>query len=301
MLTSISGSPFSVQTIPAALKVVMSSTASRTVIGIPQWRECYSLKSSLRNLPSSLRCSPPFQGARSQSRQSQHLKRHCLPRSCTPPGIGASLLHHSDSEGARRGRRSVSCQAEGTSGAVIAEENPKVEDDSTLVEGLDIRVGRIIKAWKHPEADSLYVEEVDVGEAEGPRTICSGLVKYVPEDELQGKLVLVLANLKPRNMRGVKSNGMLLCASDAAHENVELLNPPEGAAPGERVWFGGEGDGALQAAAASPNQLTKKKIWEGVQPQLKTTGDLVATYKGRPMRVASGVVTSKSLGDASIS
>jgi hypothetical protein len=46
-------------------------------------------------------------------------------------------------------------------------------------------VGKILKAWKHPEADSLYVEEVDVGEAEGPRTICSGLVKYVPEEELQ--------------------------------------------------------------------------------------------------------------------
>jgi hypothetical protein len=46
-------------------------------------------------------------------------------------------------------------------------------------------VGKILKAWKHPEADSLYVEEVDVGETEGPRTICSGLVKYVPEEELQ--------------------------------------------------------------------------------------------------------------------
>lgn len=50
---------------------------------------------------------------------------------------------------------------------------------------LDIRVGKIVKAWKHPEADSLFVEEVDVGEPEGPRTICSGLVKYVAEEELQ--------------------------------------------------------------------------------------------------------------------
>lgn len=50
---------------------------------------------------------------------------------------------------------------------------------------LDIRVGKILKAWKHPEADSLYVEEVEVGEEAGPRTICSGLVKYIPEEELQ--------------------------------------------------------------------------------------------------------------------
>jgi tRNA-binding EMAP/Myf-like protein len=49
---------------------------------------------------------------------------------------------------------------------------------------LDIRVGRVVKAWEHPEADTLYVEEVDVGEAE-PRTICSGLVNFVPIKELQ--------------------------------------------------------------------------------------------------------------------
>ncbi|MCO5593789.1 hypothetical protein L7F22_047806 [Adiantum nelumboides] len=53
------------------------------------------------------------------------------------------------------------------------------------LDALDIRVGKIIKAWKHPEADSLYVEEVDLAEPEGPRTICSGLVKYVPLEELQ--------------------------------------------------------------------------------------------------------------------
>ena len=49
---------------------------------------------------------------------------------------------------------------------------------------LDIRVGRVVKAWLHPEADTLYVEEVDVGE-EQPRTICSGLVKYLSLDQLQ--------------------------------------------------------------------------------------------------------------------
>lgn len=119
---------------------------------------------------------------------------------------------------------------------------------------LDIRVGRIIKAWRHEEADSLYVEEVDVGEAE-PRIICSGLVKYVPLDFLQDRSVVVLANLKPRNMRGVKSNGMLLAASDAAHENVELLEPPQGSVPGERIWFGCQEDKENQPAPASPNQV----------------------------------------------
>jgi len=46
---------------------------------------------------------------------------------------------------------------------------------------------------------------------------------------MQERNVVVICNLKPRNMRGIKSHGMVLCASDAAHENVEPLSPPEGA------------------------------------------------------------------------
>jgi len=81
------------------------------------------------------------------------------------------------------------------------------------------------QAWKHPDADKLYIEEVDMGEEE-VRTICSGLVGFVEEAELQERGVLVLANLKPRNMAGVKSNGMLLAASDADHTTVQLVRRP---------------------------------------------------------------------------
>lgn len=69
----------------------------------------------------------------------------------------------------------------------------------------------------------------------------------------QGRSVVVLASLKPRNMRGVKSHGMLLCASNDAHDVVELLRVPEGAEPGERIWFG-EAD-PRQADAESPNKV----------------------------------------------
>lgn len=50
--------------------------------------------------------------------------------------------------------------------------------------------------------------------------------------------MIVLCNLKPRNMRGIKSCGMLLAASNEQHTEVEPLAPAEGAAPGSRVWFG---------------------------------------------------------------
>lgn len=51
------------------------------------------------------------------------------------------------------------------------------------VSRLDLRVGRIISAQKHPDADALYVEQVDVGEA-APRTVVSGLVKHVPLEQV---------------------------------------------------------------------------------------------------------------------
>lgn len=168
---------------------------------------------------------------------------------------------------------------------------------------LDLRVGRVVKAWRHEEADTLYVEEVDIGEPE-PRTICSGLVKYVPIHLLQDRNVIVLANLKPRNMRGVKSYGMLMAASDAAHENVELLVPPEGSVPGERVWFGSADEKENLPDAATPNQVQKKKIWEQVQPRLKTDDSCVAMLgigEGYQMRTAAGVVVSESLKNANIS
>ncbi|TXG75443.1 hypothetical protein E1A91_1Z013600v1 [Gossypium mustelinum] len=145
--------------------------------------------------------------------------------------------------------------------ATEAENSQSADDIKNAANLLDIRVGRIIKAWRHEEAYSLYVEEVDVGEPE-PRIICSGLVKYMPLDLLQDAKVVVLANLKPRNMRGVKT--------------VELLIPPDGTIPGERIWFGTEDDKDSQPEPATPNQVQKKKIWESVQPHLKTDASCTA-------------------------
>lgn len=65
---------------------------------------------------------------------------------------------------------------------------------------------------KHPEADSLYVEKIDLGE-EKPRTIVSGLVNFIPIEQMQDRMVVVLCNLKAAKMRGIESQGMVLCAS----------------------------------------------------------------------------------------
>lgn len=62
--------------------------------------------------------------------------------------------------------------------------NKAAAEPAITITRLDIRVGLIKKAEKHPDADSLYVEEIDVGE-EKTRTVVSGLVKYIPLDEMQ--------------------------------------------------------------------------------------------------------------------
>ncbi len=136
-----------------------------------------------------------------------------------------------------------------------------------------------------------------MGEEE-PRTIVSGLVQYVPQEQLQDRKVIVLCNLKARNMRGVKSHGMLLCASNDAHDVVEPLVPPEGAAIGERVYFG---EVTEQPEPAKENQVQKKKIWEAVQPDLKTDDGKVANYQGMAMSTSAGAVTSSTLTQANIS
>ena len=77
---------------------------------------------------------------------------------------------------------------------------------------LDMRVGLIQTAKRHPDADSLYIEEVDIGE-DKPRTVISGLVKFIPEDEMQNRRAILMCNLKPSKMRGIMSEAMVMCAS----------------------------------------------------------------------------------------
>ncbi|VVB06317.1 unnamed protein product [Arabis nemorensis] len=221
----------------------------------------------------------------------------------SPLRVSAVYNHHQRNRSSWPGVTTF-CTATPDAGATVSKSEKKIESQEEDVKEtanlLDIKVGRIVKAWQHEEADSLYVEEVDIGEAE-PRIICSGLVKYVPLDLLQGASVVVLANLKPRNMRGVKSCGMLLCASDSAHENVELLVPPQGSVSGDRVWFGNEEDLEQLPEPAPPNKVQKKKMWESVQPLLKTDASGVSMLKEHLMRTSSGLVTSKTLRNANIS
>jgi methionine--tRNA ligase beta chain len=177
-----------------------------------------------------------------------------------------------------------------------------VDERQALLNRLDIRTGKILSVAEHEEADSLFIESIDVGDEEGPRTIVSGLRPYMPASELEGKDCVVLCNLKPRNMRGVKSHGMLLCASDKrteGEEKVEVLSPPQGTPVGERLCFGQSS--AELPDPDGPNKIQKKKIWEKVQADLQTDAQGGAEWQDLPMVSSVGQVTCKSLTESNIS
>ena len=174
---------------------------------------------------------------------------------------------------------------------------PAASDKPVDVSRMNFVVGKIVECEKHPNADSLYIEKIDLGEESGPRTIVSGLVKFVPLEEMLNRLVVVVANLKPSNLKSVKSYGMVLCGSNADHTAVELLDVPEGTQIGERVCvagFDGEPDGQVDLKK-------KNNVWAPVQADLLVNGDRVATYKGTPLTTSAGSLTCKTLSNATIS
>jgi methionine--tRNA ligase beta chain len=87
---------------------------------------------------------------------------------------------------------------------------------------LEMLVGKIIKVEAHPSADHLYVLDISFGSS--ARQVVSGLVKHYKQEELLGKFVIVLGNLKASNFKGVKSHGMVLCGQEG--ESLGLLTVP---------------------------------------------------------------------------
>ncbi|CAG2102943.1 unnamed protein product [Medioppia subpectinata] len=163
---------------------------------------------------------------------------------------------------------------------------------------LDIRVGKIVDIEKHPDADSLYVSQIDLGDADGgTRTVVSGLAALMTRESLHERLVVVLANLKPAKMRGVESRGMILCASTDEPRQVEPLNPPPGSQPGERVFV----EGYSRPASDTWEQLNpKKKVWEKLQTDLRTSHNGLAEWSGNPLVTTRGLITCKSMSNAPI-
>ena len=113
--------------------------------------------------------------------------------------------------------------------------NDKQEGENTMQEieyadfqKLDLRVGTILKAERHPDADKLLRFDVDLGEEE-PRQIISGIAEFFEPADLVGKKVVVVANLPPRKLRGLMSHGMILTAESGTDLSLLTTDAVNGA------------------------------------------------------------------------
>ncbi|RMG81875.1 MAG: methionine--tRNA ligase [Bacteroidetes bacterium] len=97
---------------------------------------------------------------------------------------------------------------------------------------LEIRTGKIIEAEKHPNADKLLVLKLDIGGEQ--RTIVSGIAQHYKPEEIIGKNVSVLLNLKPRKLRGIESQGMILMAEDS-NGNLAFIVPEKDLPSGSEI------------------------------------------------------------------
>jgi methionyl-tRNA synthetase len=98
---------------------------------------------------------------------------------------------------------------------------------------LELRVARVLRVEPVPKADKLYKLELDLGYER--RTIVSGIREFRTPEELEGRSIIVICNLKPAKLRGVTSNGMLLAAETADGKELALLTVDSDIVPGSRV------------------------------------------------------------------
>eukprot|EP00546_Thalassionema_frauenfeldii_P016951 CAMPEP_0178900926 /NCGR_PEP_ID=MMETSP0786-20121207/3736_1 /TAXON_ID=186022 /ORGANISM="Thalassionema frauenfeldii, Strain CCMP 1798" /LENGTH=852 /DNA_ID=CAMNT_0020571967 /DNA_START=140 /DNA_END=2701 /DNA_ORIENTATION=+ len=165
-----------------------------------------------------------------------------------------------------------------------------------------LRVVTILEAGPHPEADALLLLKVDCGdEGAEPRTVVAGLAGKIPVEELVGKKVVAVTNLKAAKMRGIESHAMLLAASDEGDNKVELLEVPSSVANGELISFEGkevsDPDGMLKSKGAL-------KVWERVKAGFRSDENGEAIYSGEDkthrMMTSAGPVKTASLTNAVI-
>ncbi len=123
-------------------------------------------------------------------------------------------------------------------GKKTKKEEPKMPEGTTHLNfetfmEVELRVGKITEVTDHDNADKLFVVSIDDGSEDG-RTICAGLKEYYSPEQMVGKSVVFVANLKPRKLRGVMSEGMMLAADDG-NGGVKLVTIDGDISPGSEV------------------------------------------------------------------
>jgi len=102
-------------------------------------------------------------------------------------------------------------------------------------EKIEARVAEIVKVEDVENADKLYKLEVNLGKELGKRTLLAGIKQHYDREDLEGRKIIVLVNLKPKKLKGVESQGMLLAAVNEDESKIKLLQPDDDIEVGSRV------------------------------------------------------------------
>jgi len=153
-----------------------------------------------------------------------------------------------------------------------------IEDENPFSK-LDLRVAKILAIKDHPNADKLYMMHLDVGKL-GKRVIVAGMKPYYSKEEMIGKKIIIVSNLKTATIRGIKSNGMLLAAEDGKG-SCSLLNPGE-ASPGSDI--------IVEGITKKPANIIEFEDFKEVN--MKIGEEQKAVYKGKILKSEKGEVKS---------
>ena len=110
----------------------------------------------------------------------------------------------------------------------------RVEIKNVNPNSLDLTVGKIEKVENHPDADKLYILQISLGDRK--IQLVAGLRKYYSIDQILGKKIIVVANLKKARFRGMESEGMLLAADDGT--STHFLTVSDSVQPGTKIKIG---------------------------------------------------------------
>lgn len=149
---------------------------------------------------------------------------------------------------------------------------------------LDLRLGTVKEVNDHPDAEKLYILKVDLGEEE-PRTVVTNIKSIYSKEDLLGHRILIVANLKPANFRGVKSFGMIVAADDTemGGNSLLLLQPSCDVPDGTQMGCGLE----ISTSRADMKHIEKVNMKIATVKDGKFMGMDIELPEGAPARVAA--------------
>ena len=187
------------------------------------------------------------------------------------PGSAENMLHQLGQQRTTQFKFQHDTKGKITEPKVLFSKDVTVDDPFSH---LDLRVAKIVSVKDHPNADKLYVVELDVGEK---RTVCAGLKESYTKEELKDKLVVLVYNLQPADLRGVESQGMILAA--VKKDAVRILQPK--GKPGDLVGIAGV---PRHPKPVTFNEFTKIKM---------QTSKTKVLYKDKELTTDEGPVFSE--------